>query len=495
MSARNFALPAERSLIDDLLRDQQTLTAVERFSSLHSKGRLSNKYSALMPTRGPGPGEQYRFEVNLDACTGCKACVSACHSMNGLDDNESFRDTGLLLADDYQQTVTTACHHCADPACANGCPVGAYEKDATTGIVRHLDDQCIGCQYCLLKCPYEVPKYNARLGIVRKCDMCSQRLAAGEAPACVQACPTSAISIRLVNPSQEKPRLVPGSFDPAYTRPTTRYTTSRGTPDSARAADAEVLRVQPTHWPLVAMLLLTQLAAGWLVMGVSDHRYFIPACIALHIGLGASLLHLGRPMGAWRFFLGLRKSWMSREILAFSLLSPPVLWLAADRVFPVTDFVHKLTGLTVFAPDGMLNVLLPPLTAALAATAVFTSAMIYIDTRRPWWRATRTLPAFLAAMLIPGLAPSHAIAASVMGAVFIASDFLTKRKNPASLQLERGPLRKWSRVSTAAMLAAVVIGPFVPMLGFALWMLGFTASRVLFFRAVDSLKMPGGVTL
>ena len=56
----------------------------------------------------------------------------------------------------------------------------AYDKDPETGIVRHLDDQCIGCQYCVLKCPYDVPKYSERLGIVRKCDMCVGRLRAGE---------------------------------------------------------------------------------------------------------------------------------------------------------------------------------------------------------------------------------------------------------------------------------------------------------------------------
>ena len=53
----------------------------------------------------------------------------------------------------------------------------AYEKDPVTGIVRHLDDQCIGCSYCILKCPYDVPKYSRARGIVRKCDMCHSRLA------------------------------------------------------------------------------------------------------------------------------------------------------------------------------------------------------------------------------------------------------------------------------------------------------------------------------
>ena len=48
-------------------------------------------------------------------------------------------------------------------------------------VVRHLDDQGIGCSYCIMKCPYDVPKFSERLGIVRKCDMCANRLAAGEA--------------------------------------------------------------------------------------------------------------------------------------------------------------------------------------------------------------------------------------------------------------------------------------------------------------------------
>ena len=142
----------------------------------------------------------------LDACTGCKACVTACHNLNGLDDDETWRDVGVLFGgtvlEPVQQTITTACHHCVDPACMNGCPVNAYDKNPVTGIVRHLDDQCIGCQYCTWKCPYDVPKYSKKRGIVRKCDMCSSRLAVGEAPACVQACPNEAISITLVNKQQ-----------------------------------------------------------------------------------------------------------------------------------------------------------------------------------------------------------------------------------------------------------------------------------------------------
>lgn len=135
------------NLIDRLLAEQKQLqTPVARFSENHHRQPdLAEHYRSLIPLTKPEVGEQYAFEVSLDRCTGCKACVSACHSLNGLDDHEAWRDTGTLLGGEdlpgWQQTVTTACHHCADPACLNGCPVGAYEKDADTGIVRHLDDQ------------------------------------------------------------------------------------------------------------------------------------------------------------------------------------------------------------------------------------------------------------------------------------------------------------------------------------------------------------------
>ena len=124
--------------------------------------------------------------------------------MNGLDEQETWRDVGLLLggttANPVMQHVTTACHHCLEPGCMTACPVNAYEKDPVTGIVKHLDDQCFGCQYCILACPYDVPKYHPDKGIVRKCDMCSDRLADGEAPACVQSCPHEAIAIKVVDP-------------------------------------------------------------------------------------------------------------------------------------------------------------------------------------------------------------------------------------------------------------------------------------------------------
>src|SRR5687767_2345670 len=131
-----------RSLVDYLLAEQQR-TAVERFSEWHECEETlprTASYRELIPLSTPGEGEQYAFEVDLDACSGCKACVTACHSLNGLDEHETWRDVGLLISTDERpslQYITSACHHCVEPACLAGCPVKAYDKDPVTGIVRH----------------------------------------------------------------------------------------------------------------------------------------------------------------------------------------------------------------------------------------------------------------------------------------------------------------------------------------------------------------------
>src|SRR5262249_25472873 len=125
---------ATMTLVDRYLFEQQELTAVERFSQKHEAHELplqARYYAALLPAAPPGRGEQYAFEVDLAACSGCKACVVACNSLNGLDETETWRDVGLLHggndADPFLQHVTAACHHCLDPACLNVCPVRAYE--------------------------------------------------------------------------------------------------------------------------------------------------------------------------------------------------------------------------------------------------------------------------------------------------------------------------------------------------------------------------------
>src|SRR5262252_5640929 len=334
-----MSAPANSLLVGELLLKQREMTAVQRFAQRHAAGDTpaAGCYEDLIPLARPGAGEQYGFRVDLDSCTGCKACVAACNSLNGLDDDEAWRSVGLLHGGSVhlpvQQTVTTACHHCIDPACMNGCPVRAYEKDPATGIVRHLDDQCIGCQYCVLTCPYEVPQFNGKRGIVRKCDMCSDRLAAREAPACVQSCPNQAIAIQIVDKTRaledaQGGAFLPGAPSPAITVPTTEYVTKRAFPRNLLPADFHQVRSGHPHLPLVFMLVLTQLSVGAFVIEFLLRRLFpqlssaraYHAIIALAAGLlalGASVFHLGRPKYAFRAVIGLRTSWLSREILAF----------------------------------------------------------------------------------------------------------------------------------------------------------------------------------
>ena len=493
--------PTIQSFLDELLAEQQLLqTPVARFGALdHSAfgtpGAASGAghsafHTDLIPLSAPTPGEQYAFEVDLDACSGCKACVAGCHSLNGLDEEETWRDVGMILGGDaahpFQQTITSACHHCEDPGCMNGCPVLAYEKDPVTGIVRHLDDQCIGCSYCILKCPYDVPKFSKRLGIVRKCDMCHGRLAARAAPACVQSCPTHAIKITKVavtagresSPGPSQSTFLPVFPDASITRPTTRYVSKRTLPANLRAADASILRVQPAHWPLVVMLVLTQVSVGALLAHLiaaptGALRY---AAITGVIGIPASAAHLGQPLRAWRVFLGLRRSWLSREAVLFGGYLPALLAAAA---------------LSLLSVDSRFLTLAAPVAAAIGAASVLCSMMIYIDTRRRFWRAPMTALRMGGTVAVFALGFSHPLAASLALAAKLAGESLALHGGSTPARLQRGPLRVAVITRFALGLAACALLPFAPEIGLGLALAGEFAERYLYFRAVDAPKMPG----
>ena len=510
-----------RTLIDELIDEQGKLqTPVARFAEIHDRRPdLAEHYRNLIPLSKPGTGEQYAFEVSLDRCTGCKACVSACHSLNGLDEGEAWRDTGTLLggqdAPAWQQTVTTACHHCEDPGCLNGCPVGAYEKDRSTGIVRHLDDQCIGCSYCILKCPYDVPKYSKKRGIVRKCDMCHQRLAEGEAPACVQACPTEAIRIvkvsRSTSQASKKDEVPPGVDlldhrlrtphsalpSPTITLPTTRYT-GREIPRTARAADRDQLTPQHAHWPLVFMLVLTQAGIG-LLGGSTFHSptpFTLLGAILFNLGMAAATLHLGQPLKAWRFFLGLRTSWLSREILAFSLFAPLPLVLVAAPYLPDFPFKENLLPAARY------------LALPAGALAIFTSVMIYHDTRRSLWRLPLTSCRFYgttAAFFLLALSFDHTWARPAFALILLAKALpelflLFASRRPTdwtpdlhSARLMLGPLKHVTLGRFLLGGIAVALLPLSPWFVLPFLLATEILERRLFFQAVQAPKMPGGI--
>ncbi|MBL6828579.1 MAG: dimethyl sulfoxide reductase anchor subunit [Puniceicoccaceae bacterium] len=513
-----------------LLKEQGTLqTPVGTFSKQHEAGMIEPEqaqfYKQLIPLSKLGAGEQYAFQVDLDKCTGCKACVSACHSLNGLEEDETWRDVGTIHGVDlsgasYTQTVTTACHHCADPGCLNGCPVLAYEKDPETGIVHHLDDQCIGCQYCALKCPYDVPKYSKKLGIVRKCDMCHNRLAEGEAPACVQACPTEAIRITIVDTSAVALRstnerdFLAAAPEPSYTQPTTQYITKREIPDQVEAADLHALKPEHAHMPLVCMLVLTQFSVGLYAASALVPAFArslaLVAFVAMALGLAASTAHLGRPLGAWRAFLGLRRSWLSREIVVF---------------FAFSNIAAAYTGVVFFGLlDGFALSALAWLNVIIGLTGVFTSVMIYHDTQRPFWARPITAAKFYGTLLSLPAAFYLIVAAdsgsrTVLAIVVLLVALLGKvvldlrLLAPASAQ-EMTPARKSALLmlrplrvftfarfgfvlATLVSLAVYTFGEFADyasIIGFVCLLASELLERILFFKAVAAPKMPGGIT-
>ncbi|HEX2274506.1 MAG TPA: DmsC/YnfH family molybdoenzyme membrane anchor subunit [Acidimicrobiales bacterium] len=353
-------------------------------------------------------GEQYRFGFAMDACIGCHSCEVACAEQNDTPIDVAWRRVGELEGGSFPTTrrfnLSMACNHCLEPTCLSGCPTNAYTKLAN-GVVRHDEDECIGCQYCIWNCPYEVPVYDERQKIVSKCDMCLPRLEAGQAPACVGACPTHAITVEKVNvaawredhAAADAPGLPPGDI----TLSTTRVQLPGDLPpDTAAASDYRVDPEHP-HWPLVILTLLTQLSLGTVAATVAIQLAgsagggnlaagasggFLAGAIAL----AASLLHLGRPTHAVKALRNLRTSWLSREVALFSAF--------AATAFAYAAAWRATTGRGV-----------PTLGAALGVTAVvlgvagvYASGRLYLVPARPVWNSRRTLVAFFATALSLG---------------------------------------------------------------------------------------------
>lgn len=154
------------------------------------------------------------FLIDMTKCTGCRGCQVACKQWNQLEaeQTEFFSGEGYqnppamseytftrIKFRDYQKNgqnefafYKEMCMHCEDPACASVCPVGAFQK-TPEGPVIYNDERCIGCRFCMVACPFGVPKYEWSKGLplVKKCTGCYSRLKAGMKPACATACPTA----------------------------------------------------------------------------------------------------------------------------------------------------------------------------------------------------------------------------------------------------------------------------------------------------------------
>lgn len=136
--------------------------------------------------------------TDLTLCIGCGACVNACREVNGLP-AEGAKDqltptswTAVQTRDSVH--IRHQCMHCLEPTCASVCPVAALEKTPDGAVVYH-EDRCIGCRYCIMACPFEIPTYewDKPDPRVRKCTLCHEhRMNGASEPACTSVCPTRA---------------------------------------------------------------------------------------------------------------------------------------------------------------------------------------------------------------------------------------------------------------------------------------------------------------
>ena len=136
---------------------------------------------------------QYAFYFDSTRCTGCRTCEMACKDYKDSSEGIHFRKVydyeggaceldadGICTSSAFVYHVSLGCQHCDDPACVQVCPTGAMHKDAETGLVSVDAGKCIGCGYCAMACPYNVPTVDRTLGHSVKCDGCAERVAEGK---------------------------------------------------------------------------------------------------------------------------------------------------------------------------------------------------------------------------------------------------------------------------------------------------------------------------
>lgn len=186
-----------------------------------------------------GYPDSYGVLHDTTLCVGCRSCEAACNEVNSLPQpDEPFDDLSLLdrrrRPDAKSYTVVNRydtdrypvspvfrklqCNHCLEPACASACFVGAFTK-TPEGAVVYDPSVCVGCRYCLIACPFNVPAYEYDRVLeprVMKCTMCHPRLLEGKLPGCVEACPMEALTFGkrpdLISIARERIRKYPERY-------------------------------------------------------------------------------------------------------------------------------------------------------------------------------------------------------------------------------------------------------------------------------------------
>ncbi|MBS1715582.1 MAG: 4Fe-4S dicluster domain-containing protein [Armatimonadetes bacterium] len=133
-----------------------------------------------------------RFYIDPSRCIGCNACVAACAECD-THAGVSMIHLETVARGDTVQTTPVVCMHCDDPACAAVCPADAIKRTPDGVVQSSLKPRCIGCTNCVFACPFGVPKYDAQIDQMMKCDMCYDRTSVGKKPMCATVCPSQAL--------------------------------------------------------------------------------------------------------------------------------------------------------------------------------------------------------------------------------------------------------------------------------------------------------------
>jgi Fe-S-cluster-containing dehydrogenase component len=215
-------------------------TCLKRLAGLGGASLLGSASQALAHETFSGNPDRFGVLVDLSVCVGCRKCEWACNNANlpekkpieYFEDESVFSEVRRMHADTFTVVnrfdnprdpekpvyVKRQCMHCDEPACASACFVKAFIK-TPEGPVVHDASLCMGCRYCMLACPFDVPAYqydDAFTPEVTKCTFCFEKVSDGGVPACVKVCPVEALTFgkrkELIDVAHEKIRANPEQY-------------------------------------------------------------------------------------------------------------------------------------------------------------------------------------------------------------------------------------------------------------------------------------------
>lgn len=276
------------------------------------------------------------FIFDENKCVGCHACIVACMNENGFQSNEQWRTIHNSNNTHFPNLplfyLSLACNHCDDAPCLKNCPAQAYSRDENTGAIIHHPEKCIGCKYCTWACPFDAPKYNPKEGIIEKCTFCNHRIEENLKPACANLCPTGALDF--ANTSFTREESIESS--PVAVEVGSNIKVKKVRSQKSPEIDLNLFKNQnPEHnksankkitaakeWPL---MLFTLICSVLVSLTISDKTHdfsfaeksaFIGTAI---VAATLSMLHLGKKFRAWRSIINYKNSWLSKEIIFFSI--------------------------------------------------------------------------------------------------------------------------------------------------------------------------------